>query len=69
MVKIFVIPEENLDRFYERTTNYLRAKYHSQPTNIRSTRPSDNAQSAYDAQGRHEAARWDGLMGREQHKK
>ncbi len=68
MVKIFVIPEENLDRFYERTTNYLRAKYHSQPTSLR-RRPSDNAQSAYDAQGRHEAARWDGWMGRGAHGK
>ena len=68
MVKIFVIPEENLDRFYERTINYLRDKYHGQPTNIRPTSPSDNAQSAYAAQGRHEAARWDGSMPKESHR-
>ena len=68
MTKVIIIPEEDLDRFYKRTMNYLHAKYHNQPTTLR-RRPSDNAQSAYDAQGRHEAAEWDGLMGREQHGK
>ena len=68
MTKIFILPEEDLDRLYHRTTNYLHAKYHRKPTGLRS-RPSDNAQSAYDAQGRHEAARWNGWMGEEAHGK
>ena len=67
-MKIIIIPEENLDRLYHRTMNYLAAKYHTKPTGLRHL-PRDNAQSAYDAQGRHEAARWDGWMGRGAHGK
>ena len=68
MVKIIIIPDETLDRLYHRTLNYLDAKYHRKPTGLRTTQ-GDNAQSAYDAQGRHEGERWDGWMGREAHGK
>jgi len=35
MTKVIILPDEDLDRFYERTLNYLHAKYHCQPTTIR----------------------------------
>ncbi len=30
MTKIIILPEETLDRYYDRTLNYLHTKYHSQ---------------------------------------
>ena len=67
-MKIFIFPEENLDRFYERTLNYLNAKYHSNPSNLGS-KGCDPNQFALDAQAASDARDWDGLMGREQHRK
>ena len=67
-MKIFILPEENLDRLYHRTMNYLDAKYHSPPTSLLSSQGDEN-QWVYDAEGRHEAARWDGWMGRGAHGK
>jgi hypothetical protein len=32
VTKVIIIPEENLDRFYERTLERFRAKYHSRPS-------------------------------------
>ena len=66
MTKIFIFPEETLDRFYHRTLNYLHAKYHCQPSDLGSRR-GDPSQFALDAQARWEAEEWTGLMGAEQH--
>jgi len=35
MTKVMIFPDEDLDKFYERTINYLHSKYHCQPTTIR----------------------------------
>ena len=51
MTKIIILPNEDLDRFYERTLNYLDAK-NVKPTNLRSGKGDPN-QSILDAQGRH----------------
>jgi len=67
-MKIFIFPEETLDRFYERTLNYLNAKYHNQFSNLSSDEGDPN-QFALDAQAASDARDWDGLMGREQHRK
>jgi len=37
VTKVIIIPEENLDRYYERTIERLRAKYHSRPTMLSSS--------------------------------
>ena len=77
MTKITITPRDDgkvdlelrqvsLEKFCDEKEEELRIKYHTKPTGLRHL-PSDNAQSAYDAQGRHEAARWDGWMGREAH--
>jgi hypothetical protein len=34
MTKVIIIPEENLDSFYERTIQYFQAKYHTYPTTL-----------------------------------
>ena len=67
MTKITIHHNKGLDRQHEDNLEYFREK-NQKPTGLR-RRPSDNAQSAYDAQGRHEAADWDGLMGTKAHGK
>lgn len=32
MPKVIIIPEENLDRYYQRAVERMRDKYHSRPT-------------------------------------
>jgi len=39
MAKVIILPEENLDQFYERTMQYLHAKYHSYPSSLTKHKP------------------------------
>ena len=41
LTKVIILPDEDLDRFYERTLNYLHAKYHCQPTSLRKSEPTE----------------------------
>jgi len=34
MTKVIIIPDEDLDTFYERTMQYLHAKYHTYPSTL-----------------------------------
>jgi len=52
MTKIIILPEETLDRYYDRTLNYLHTKYHSQSSGFGS-KGGDPNQAARDAEGRH----------------
>ncbi len=47
MTKVIIIPEENLDRHYERTVKHLRTKYHSRPSFL-SNSSSNGRQSNLD---------------------
>ena len=42
MTKVIILPDEDLDRFYERTINYLRIKYHSHPSSLRKSEPAES---------------------------
>ena len=35
MTKVMIFPDEDLDKFYERTINYLQYEYHSHSTTIK----------------------------------
>ena len=68
MTKIIIYnTDTSLDEQHEENLEYFRAK-NAKPTSLR-RRPSDNAKSAYNAQGRHEANEWDGWMGEGAHGK
>jgi hypothetical protein len=41
VTKVIIIPEENLDRYYERTVERLRAKYHSRPSSLKNSHTID----------------------------
>jgi hypothetical protein len=34
MTKVIILPEEDLDTFYQRTMQYLHAKYHNYPSSL-----------------------------------
>jgi len=42
LTKVIILPNEDLDRFYERTLNYLHAKYHCHPSSLRKSEPTEN---------------------------
>ncbi len=46
MTKVIILPEEDLDTFYQRTMQYLHAKYHSYPTSISSTQTKKTAKNS-----------------------
>ncbi|KPL06615.1 hypothetical protein AMJ86_07875 [bacterium SM23_57] len=38
MTKVIILPEENLDRYYDRTIERFRVKYHSRPSALSNSR-------------------------------
>jgi hypothetical protein len=43
VTKVIIIPDENLDSFYNRTLQYLEDKYHTYPSNLHFSQSSKDS--------------------------